>query len=57
MAININYKTGEIADILRWAQSVIDWADGDPAKGTPHRGIAADGGVGMARRCWILPGS
>ena len=33
MAININYKTGEIADILRWAQSVIDWADGDPAKG------------------------
>jgi len=33
MAINVNYKTGEIADILRWAQSVIDWADGDPAKG------------------------
>ena len=56
MAINHNYETGEIADILRWAQTVIDLADGDPAKGNLDRGIAAGGGVGMARRCSILAG-
>ena len=33
MAINVKFKTGEIADILRWSQTVIDWADGDPTKG------------------------
>jgi hypothetical protein len=33
MAILIKYRTGEIADVLRWSQTVIDWADGDPAKG------------------------
>jgi hypothetical protein len=33
MAILMKYRTGEIADVLRWSQSVIDWADGDPAKG------------------------
>ena len=26
-------RTGEIADLLRWSQTVIDWADGDPTKG------------------------
>ena len=33
MAILMKYRTGEIADVLRWSQTVIDWADGDPAKG------------------------
>ena len=33
MAILIKYRTGEIADVLRWSQTVIDWADGDPTKG------------------------
>ena len=33
IAILMKYRTGEIADVLRWSQSVIDWADGDPTKG------------------------
>ncbi len=33
MAMLIKYRTGDIADVLRWSQTVIDWADGDPAKG------------------------
>ncbi|HXA88042.1 MAG TPA: AAA family ATPase [Mycobacterium sp.] len=33
MAILIRYRTGEVADVLRWSQTVIDWADGDPTKG------------------------
>ena len=32
-AIHAKLKTGEMADVLRWSQSVIDLADGDPAKG------------------------
>jgi len=31
--INMKYRTGDIADVLRWFQTVIDWADGDPTKG------------------------
>ncbi len=33
MAILMKYRTGAIADVLGWSQSVIDWADGDPTKG------------------------
>ena len=33
MALLMKYRTGEIADVLRWSQTVIDWADGNPAKG------------------------
>ena len=33
IAILIKYRVGEVADILRWSQTVIDWADGDPTKG------------------------
>jgi len=33
MAILVRYRTGEVADVLRWSQTVIDWADGDPTKG------------------------
>jgi class 3 adenylate cyclase len=32
-AMVLKYRTGEIADVLRWSQTVIDWADGDPTKG------------------------
>ena len=31
--ITIKINTGEIADALRWSQTVIDLAEGDPAKG------------------------
>ena len=33
MAILMKYRSGDIADVLRWSQTVIDWADGDPTKG------------------------
>jgi hypothetical protein len=33
MAILMKYRTGDIDDVLRWSQTVIDWADGDPTKG------------------------
>jgi class 3 adenylate cyclase len=33
VAIGIRYQTGEMADILRWSQNVIDWADGQPDNG------------------------
>jgi hypothetical protein len=33
MAILMKYRTGQIADVLRWSQTVIDRADGDPTKG------------------------
>jgi class 3 adenylate cyclase len=29
----IRFDTGEFAEIFRWSQTVIDWAEGDPAKG------------------------
>jgi class 3 adenylate cyclase len=29
----IRFDTGRFAEISRWSQTVIDWADGDPAKG------------------------
>ncbi len=57
MAIQMKHRAGEMADILRWAQPVIDWADGDPTKGNLGRGIAAGGGAGVAWRCPILAGS
>jgi class 3 adenylate cyclase/ABC-type transport system involved in cytochrome c biogenesis ATPase subunit len=33
VAIIIKYFAGEIADVLRWSQIVIDLADGDPTRG------------------------
>ena len=32
-AIEIKIQTGEMAEALRWSQTVIDLADGDPTKG------------------------
>jgi hypothetical protein len=32
-AIVVTYRSGDIAGVLRWSQTVIDWADGDPTKG------------------------
>ena len=33
LSMAIRFDTGDFADIFRWSQTVIDWADGDPAKG------------------------
>ena len=32
-AMGIKAETGQMADVLRWAEATIAWADGDPAKG------------------------
>ena len=32
-AIGAKLQTGEMAEVLRWSQTVIDLADGDPSKG------------------------
>ena len=50
-AVTVKFDTGEFADILRWSQTVVDLAEGDPAKanfgmGSPlaaalvYRGVA-----------------
>jgi adenylate cyclase len=31
--ISLKAQTGEMADVRRWSQDIIDWADGDPSKG------------------------
>jgi class 3 adenylate cyclase len=31
--IAVKYETGEVADVLRWSDNVVDLAEGDPAKG------------------------
>jgi adenylate cyclase len=33
MAIGVKLRTGEMADVLRWSDTVVELADGDPAKG------------------------
>jgi hypothetical protein len=33
LTLGVKLETGEMHDILRLAQTVIDWADGDPLKG------------------------
>jgi adenylate cyclase len=33
LAIGIKAQTGDLDEVLRWAQATTDWADGDPAKG------------------------
>ena len=33
-AVAIKSQSGEVADVLRWSQTAIDWAEGDPAKGS-----------------------
>ena len=54
--ISIKINTGEIADALRWSQTVIDLAEGDPAKGanlamgSPLAGALAYRGVA---RYWL----
>ena len=58
MAILMKYRCGQISDVLRWSQTVIDWADGDSTKGNlivgDHdlRGDSAE-----ARRRAILAGN
>jgi hypothetical protein len=33
-AASIKAQAGEMGEVLRWAQATIEWADGDPTKGT-----------------------
>jgi class 3 adenylate cyclase len=33
VANGVKAQTGHMADVLRWAETAIEWADGDPAKG------------------------
>ena len=48
-SIAAKLQTGEIAEALRWSQTVIDLADGDPTKGQPHHRVAV-GGRALATR-------
>ncbi|WP_051073948.1 adenylate/guanylate cyclase domain-containing protein [Mycobacterium sp. JS623] len=51
-AMIIKYRSGDIADVLRWSQTVIDWADGDPTKGNLVLGSPLAGALmwrGVAR--------
>jgi class 3 adenylate cyclase len=59
MAILMKAEAGELADALRWSETVIELADGDPAKGnyifgSPLAVALATRGVG--RWCFGLPG-
>ena len=33
-AISIKAQAGELGEVLRWAEAAIEWADGDPGKGS-----------------------
>jgi class 3 adenylate cyclase len=48
-AISIRFDTGEIATILRWSQTVVDLAGGDPAKGASF-GVGSPLAVALASR-------
>ena len=64
IAMSIKYETGDMADILRWSQAVINAAGGDPGKGTRAEGnliVASPLPValvwrGIARCCRGRPG-
>ncbi|HYB39068.1 MAG TPA: cyclase, partial [Mycobacterium sp.] len=44
------FDAGEIGEIVRWSQTVIDLAEGDPAKGAGFGGIRSPLAVGVAFR-------
>ena len=51
------FETGEFGEILRWSQTVIDLAAGDPAKGAGFGvGSPLAIGVGISRRCSVVAG-
>ena len=51
-------QCGEVGDLLRWSQTVIDLADGDPSKGRLRYGVPVGGRLGMTRgRCPVVAGS
>ena len=58
-AIYAKLETGEMADVLRWSQTVIDLADGDPSKGNFIFGSPL--AVALASRgyrpvlAWVVP--
>jgi len=44
------FDSGEFGEILRWSQTVIDLAEGDPTKGAGF-GIGSPLAIGLAMRC------
>ena len=51
------FDTGEFGEILRWSQTVIDLAAGDPAKGAGFGiGSPLAIAVGISRRCSVVAG-
>jgi class 3 adenylate cyclase len=59
-AISISAQSGQMGEVLRWAQATIDWADGDLAKGSLIVGsplAAATVLRGVARVWFGSPGS
>jgi hypothetical protein len=61
VAIVIKCETGEMADIFRWSQTVIELAEGDPAKGGRAEGnltVTSPLAVfGLARCCSMVAGT
>jgi adenylate cyclase len=58
-AMGIKAQTGEMHDVLRWAEATIDWSDGDPTKGNLVVGsplAAAMALRGVARSWFGRPG-
>jgi hypothetical protein len=54
-AIGIKLQAGEMDEVARWAQTTIEWADGDPAKGNLIVGSPLAVALGMrgAARSWF----
>jgi hypothetical protein len=55
-AIFAKAQAGELADALRWSQTVIGLASGDPAEGSFLAGSPLAGDVGVARHRAIVDG-
>jgi hypothetical protein len=58
-AIGIKAQVGEMGEVMRWAHTTIEWADGDPAKGSLIVGsplATALAQRGVARAWFGLPG-
>jgi adenylate cyclase len=54
-AIGIKLQAGEMDEVTRWAQTTIEWADGDPTKGNLIVGSPLAVALGMrgAARSWF----
>ena len=54
-AMGVKAETGELIDVLRWSEATIEWADGDPTKGSLIVGspLAAALGLRGTARWWF----